>query len=390
MYLSNYIFMKRLLLHTNAFFLLLLLFAACKKDERDINLTISEVTTLYAPAENAQVKLQPATSATLVFEWDGAKAEDGSLVLYEVAFDKEGGDFSQAVYKMASDGNGVQNKLSLSHKDLNRIANFAGIKSLETGTLQWTVLASKGTNIKKAAVSRTIRVERPAGFADIPTDVYLTGDATEAGADISKAIKMKSVSNGIFELYTSLKPGTYKFVNSTTGTPLSFQVQGGFLKEGDAVASPATAQMPYRITLDFNNASARLMQIESVGYWFSPGGAINAQLAYGGNSTWKATDTKIEFRQEGWGRDERYKFQMKLKDSEGTESTEWWASTNADNGRPDDATPAQYYFLSKVPEDQNNQWNFSFKFKSEADGKLADMLLHFAPDAPYYHEVILK
>jgi hypothetical protein len=382
--------MKRLLTATSCLFLLMVLLASCKKDDRDINLNLSEVTTLYAPDDNAFVKLQPATSATVVFEWDQAKAEDGSLVMYEVAFAKEGGDFTQPVYKIASDGSGVQNKLSLSHKDLNRIANFAGIKSLERGKLKWTVVASKGTNMKTATVSRTIEVERPAGFAEIPTDVYLTGEATEGGTDLSKAIKMKQTSSGVFELYTSLNAGTYRFVTATTGTPVSYQVQGEFLKEGDAVASPATAQTPYRITLDFNNASATLQKIKSLGYWFSPEGSIKADLAYSGNSTWTAPNTSIAFKQEGWGRDERYKFQMKLENSDGSEVTEWWGSTNADNSRPDASTPAQYFFLSKVPEGQNDQWNYSFKFPTEADGAQADFLLHFDPDAPYYHEVALQ
>src|SRR6476660_7974575 len=132
--------MKYSIFKLSSLFALLLAFSfgGCKKDERAINMNISGVTTLYAPADNLHVKLEPATSASVVFEWDQAKAEDGSLVMYEVAFDKANGDFSTPVYKMSSDGNGVQNKLTLSHKDLNRIANFAGIQSLETGKLKWT------------------------------------------------------------------------------------------------------------------------------------------------------------------------------------------------------------------------------------------------------------
>src|SRR5688500_11145966 len=216
--------MKRLFTSAPVFLVLLLSLVGCSKDDRDINMNITEVTTFYAPNDNIHVKLEPATSASVGFEWDHAKAEDGSLVMYEVAFDKENGDFTSPVYKMPSDGNGVQNKLTLSHKDLNRIANFAGIKSLETGKLKWTVMASKGTNVKKTALTRTIEVERPAGFAEIPTEVYLTGDATEAGSTLASAIKMKSTAPGVFEIYTSLKPGTYNFVNKIQGTPVSYQV----------------------------------------------------------------------------------------------------------------------------------------------------------------------
>lgn len=381
--------MKYSIFNLSSLFVLLVAFTfgGCKKDEREINMNITEVSTLYAPNDNLHVKLEPATSASVVFEWDQAKAEDGSLVMYEVAFDKQSGDFSAPVYKMSSDGNGVQNKLTLSHKDLNRIANFAGIGALETGKLRWTVLASKGTNVKKATVARTIEVERPAGFAEIPTEVFLTGDATEAGANLGAAIKLKSTGPGVFEIYTQLKPGTYRFVNKTTGTPTSYIIQGAFLKLGDAAPSPAATPKVYRIELDFNNAAVKLTEITKVGYWFAPRNAIEAELAYAGNGVYKAENVKIEFKQESWGRDERYKFRMNLKAADGTESVEDWGSVNRDNSRPTATTPAAWYNVFKQGV---NQWDYTFKFPTEADMKNVDLLLNFKPDAAYNHQVVIK
>ena len=86
---------------------------SCKKDDYSLNTTLQPVAKLTAPLDNKYIKLQPTTSATVSFEWDQARAEDGSLVLYEVAFDKEDGDFSAPVAKFAADGGGVQNKLTL-------------------------------------------------------------------------------------------------------------------------------------------------------------------------------------------------------------------------------------------------------------------------------------
>lgn len=382
--------MKKLFL--NIYFLPVLLTAllvsSCSKDNRDINMNISQVTAFYAPNDNLYVKLEPATAASVGFEWEQARAEDGSLVMYEVAFAKENGDFTAPVYKMTSDGNGVQNKLTLSHKDLNRIANMAGIKSLETGKLKWTVLASKGTNVKQATISRTIEVERPAGFAEIPTEVYLTGSATEGGTNLATAVKMKQTSPGVFEVYTSLKPGTYNFVNRTQGTPTSYQVQGTFLKEGAAVASPATSTQVYRIELDFNNAAVKMWQVTKVGYWFAPNNVLAAELTYAGNSTFSATNVPIVFKQESWGRDERYKFRMTLKPlAGGADVVEDWGSVNRDNSRPTATTPAAWYNLFK----QNvSQWDYTFKFPTEADNKNVDLILNFKPDAAYTHQVIIK
>src|SRR3712207_422032 len=120
---------------------LVLLFAvsvlsSCKK-EKELNTNVGAVKTLYALDDKKSLKLQPATSAAVLFEWESAKAEDGTLVQYEVVFDKASGDFSNPIFKKVSDGNGVQTTLTLSHKDLNKIAKLAGIESLGTGTLKW-------------------------------------------------------------------------------------------------------------------------------------------------------------------------------------------------------------------------------------------------------------
>jgi hypothetical protein len=379
--------MNRLLLTITGCLLIATAFISCSRNDRDINMNITGVTQYYAPNDNVFVKLEPATSASVGFEWDHAKAEDGALVMYEVAFDEEGGDFSEPIYKITSDGNGVQNRLSLSHKDLNRIADMAGIGSLETGKMIWAVIASKGTNWKRSELVRTIEVERPAGFAEIPNEVFLSGDATEAGADLSNAIKLKSTSAGVFEIYTSLKPGSYRFVNRTSGTITSYQVEGSFLKEGEAVASPATGTQVYRLVLDFNNAAFSITEITGLGFWFAPNNSLQAELDYEGGGVFKAADVPIEFRQEGWGRDERYKFRMKLKGSDGNEFEEDWGSVNRDNSRPDAGTAAAWYNIYK----QNvNQWDYCFKFKTEADMKNVDMLVNFKTDAAYNHEIIIK
>ncbi|MDQ3276862.1 MAG: hypothetical protein M3Q06_00955, partial [Bacteroidota bacterium] len=213
------------------------------------------------------------------------------------------------------------------------------------------------------------------------------GSGTEAGADVSSAIKMKSTGPGVFEIYTQLKPGTYSFVNKKTGTPTSYVVQGTFLKEGTGVATPVTAPTVYRIELDFNNAAVKLTEVTKVSYWFAPRNAVEAELTYAGNGVFKAENVKVEFKQESWGRDERYKFRMNLKAADGTQSVEDWASVNRDNSRPTATTPAAWYNVFK----QNvNQWDYTFEFPAEADMKNVDLFLNFKPDAAYNHQIIIK
>lgn len=362
-----------------------LAFTGCKKDEDSINVNITPVSTLYAPDDNLFVKLQPTTEASVVFEWDQARAEDGTVVLYEVAFDKEAGDFSAPVYKVVSDNKGLETKLTLSHKELNKIANFAGINSLETGKLKWTVIASKGINVIKSETGRLLEVERPAGFAEIPADLYLTGDATEAGADLASAIKFKQTSPGIFEVYTSLKAGTYQVVDRNSGTPKVYYLDGTQIKE-DGSTTVTGETKPYRIRVDFSNAAATVAEVAKVELWFAPDGAFWFDLPYQGNSTWQATDKPVVFKQEGWGRDERYKFRFTFIE-DGAEKFEWFGSSNADNQRPDANSPAAYWFMHSV---NDSQWDFSYKFSGDADNKTCDIKVIFDPSSDYTHQVIVE
>ena len=368
---------------------------SCKKD-LELNTNIGTVKTLYAPDDAKSIKLQPATSAALLFEWESAKAEDGTLVQYEVVFDKEGGDFSNPIFKKVSDGNGVQTTLTMSHKELNKIANLAGIGSLETGILKWTIFSFKGQNSKKADQARAISVERPAGFSEIPADVYITGSATEAGANLSDAIKMTATANGVFEVFTKLKAGTYHFVDKKSGTPNSFSIQGTAIKEGGE--NTQANEKIYRIRLDFNNAANEVTEITKVGLYMPAGWANNnvyiiGNLNYKGNGTWEVLNLPIKFLNPGWP-EERYKFQFDTKDADGVAGSEFYGSINVENSnRPDDPnTPLSYFKLMPQPANAPYiDWSYTYKFASALDGKNCDVRLFLNSDVEfYYHETKIK
>lgn len=374
--------MKRITLFLLSLTALAGVLTQCTKPGRDLDVNISTVQNLFAPTDGLSVTLQPATSAAVVFQWDQARAEDGTLVLYEVAFDQTTGDFSKPVYKMTSDQNGVLNQATISHKDLNRIAALAGVGSLGTGTLKWTVLASRGINVKPATQTRTITLTRPAGFDVVPTSVFLTGSATEAGTDVAKAIPMKSTGPGTFEVYTSLKPGTYSFVDRVSGTAKTYSVSGVNIKEG-GTATVTDAQQPVRIRLDFTNAAASLTQIKEMGLWYSNDNDIRFTLDYVGGGVWQAANKPIVFPTVPWGKEDRYKFRLKTV-TNGTAGEEWFGSSNSDNSRPDANTPNSYFYLFPIAP---SQWDYSYKFNGAADGKTNTITVSLAPAGPYFHTV---
>lgn len=362
---------------------MLFAFVACNKDENLKDTKVTAVNALYEPSNAKSVVLQSSASASLYFEWEPAKAEDSGMVLYEVAFDKEGGDFSAPIYRMASDNNGGYNHATLSHKQLNKIAGMAGIGSSETGKLIWTVFSSKGINDVKAVESRTLELTRLAGFADVPVDVFVTGEGSEGGTDLSKASIMKATANGEFEVYTKLTAGkAYFLTDAKVGTPRKFYIENGLLKEGTTTMT-ATKTGVYRINLDFNVGSAVYTEITDMQLFFCPTNSFLFSLPYLAKGEWKATSQPITFKQEGWGRDERYKIKMTTVNSAGETIEEWWGTPNTDS-RPNSSSPASYYYLYPV---NNSQWDGKFKFAGEMDMALVDMSVLLQAENSYTHSI---
>jgi nitrogen fixation protein FixH len=372
--------MKNLIRLGSIMLLAIMSITSCKKEGRPLNLNLTAVGNLASPDDNTDVVLDPTSDASVLFKWDSATDADGGLVLYEIAFDKEGGDFSKPVYKVVSDKGGVDPQITLTHKALNKIANTAGIPASSTGKLKWTVIASKGTNVKIASVSRTIQLDRPAGFAENPAELYLTGAATEGGTDLSKAVKLKQTEDGVFEIYTSLTAGDYILTDKNTDGGKQYYIENGIIKAGSTPITISGAKKTYRLNFDFTSATSKSMEIQSIGLYMSAYGTEIGTLNYIGNSTWEAPSVDVEFYQFSWGRDERYKFIVHT-----AAGLEYIGSSNQNNDPPA-GKPASYFYLWPVT---NDQWNNTYKFDPSADKANVKVDVMFKPDA-YTHKVTVN
>ncbi len=349
---------------------------SCKKDTRALDDQLTAVGTLSAPANATTLKLQPGGSS-VPFSWSAANAASGGVVLYEVVFDRADGNFSKPVYLILADGSGAQTQATIPQDTLNKIASLAGIASLGTGTLKWTVMASKATNVQVTGSANTIQITRPAGFAVPPNALYLTGSGTEAGAtDLSKAIAFKRTAPGVFELYTSLQAGTYQFSDKAADAGTRYYLDGsGTIQQGNQAITVATAG-PYRIRLNFNVATSNVVSIQSMGLFMSAYNTEIGQLTYTGNSTWSNARIPVEFYQFSWGRDERYKFVMHT-----SAGLEYFGSVNVNNVAPS-GQPASYFNLLPV---SNAQWDNTFKFDPSIDKRNAKVDVYFKPNGAYTH-----
>ncbi|MFD0767280.1 SusE domain-containing protein [Mucilaginibacter lutimaris] len=376
--------MKNIFYNLLAGMVALVVITGCKKDKTIGNTNVSAVSNLFLPEDGKYVKIASGASGSVAFEWEQARAEDNGLVLYEVAFDKEGGDFSKPLYSVPSDGNGLYNKLTVTFSDLNKIATLAGVKPQESGKVIWTVMSSKGINVKQSGLKRVIEIERPAGFTDIPTELFLTGTATEGGDDLSKAPKFKQTAPGKFEIFTKLKAGSFHFADRATGTPATYSYDGTKLTEAGNTEF-AGADKVVRIEVDFNVASYKTTEVTNVGLWFSADNKIWFDLNYTSNGTWESGVKPIVFHQESWGRDERYKFRFTFKNADGTSTTQWYGSTNSDNSAANSSTQPPYFYVVPV---NNSQYDYTFKFNHDFDNKSANIRLMFNATVPAYTHTV--
>lgn len=364
-------------------FSLVLGFLACNKTMGEPDNRLSQVAALVEPADGKTIVLEPSASSTAYFEWDYADMASGGTAIYQIAFDKLDGDFSNPVYLQSSDNNGYYNRVTISHKLLNKIAGMIGIGPSETGTFKWTVFSSKGTQAVKSSQENIITITRLAGYADIPIDVYVTGVGSEGGTDLAKAHKMKAVASGEFEVYTKLKAGQqFYFVDGIKGTPKKFYTADGIVKENGT--STVAAEGVYRITLDFNTGASTYMQVLGIGFYFSPTGEVLFELPYVGNGIFRANAT-VTFKQEGWGRDERYKFMMSVVEN-GTTKVYEWGTLNGTDSRPTASSPPSYYYLRLIA--NPSRWDDKWKLMGDFDGVPAIYTIYLQADQPYTHSVV--
>ena len=358
------------------------LLAACSSDGEVRDLQVTAVQSIYEPADAKSVVLQSSSSASLYFAWEPSLAEDGGAVLYEVVFDKTDGDFSDPLAIIASDNNGAMNHATISHKTLNQIAASAGVESAETGTLKWTVYASKGIFPVKAQEDRTLTITRLAGFAEVPAQLYITGEATEVGGELSKAMQMKKVADGEFEIYMQLTAGqSFQFVSSNAGTPTTYSLQGEKLVEGGTTTVSETGI--YRYYVDFNAGSFTSKQVTKVSLFLN-WSQREIELAYQGLGVWAVSDYKIEGLSGGDNDDDRYKFRMQSTAGE----TEWRAINN-------DSKPTgneSYYYM--VEKSNVEQWTNNEIWKNPAtdgwSGKTYDVTFSLNPSGEYTHNLVIK
>lgn len=371
---------------------IVLLFSNCTKDY-NLDTEFKVPTELNSPKK---VMLDVTSSSKIVLSWTGGGANDGSYVLYEVLFDKEGGDFSNPVRRMASDL-GSEPKLTLSHDLLNSIARQIKIKPGDTGKIIWTVTTSKGGDVKKVDLKNSIEVTRGEGIDNMPENLYLYGSATEnSGAG---GQKFRQSSEGVFEIYTTLpQNGKIYFRSSTSGDASNYYISDidNKLKEYEGDTEVTAFTVPCKITVDFNKLSMSiskpLTQIKVV--WIQtwmPVDETHTNFVYEGNGIFRLSNCTftIPYRHPGWpagqySSDERYYFQALF----GTDWWHWRRMPNIKDGQPDANEPLSFFEIDTTAPWAGEQWTGGWKLRADLWNKALDLVINTNKENLIVHEFV--
>ncbi|HIB37203.1 SusE domain-containing protein [Mesonia sp.] len=252
---------------------------------------------LISPDDGEEILLQEdRANETFYFEWEKAVSTAGFQVRYELQIDTLGSEnHDSPIISMKSDNNGKATTASIQASDLDLALSYAGYSANESSELEWTVVAI--CQDTRTYATRTFNVMR---FENeyVPSQLFLSGTATEAGTDIAMAIPMRHLENAsgeatyIFEVYTSLEAGQTFKLYSKQELP-AHQYGGGegvIEKNGSAIAVEESGQ--YRITVNLNDHTYSLWKIENwsiVGNIIPNGWGGDEPLEYIGNGIWEKT-----------------------------------------------------------------------------------------------------
>jgi hypothetical protein len=247
--------------------------------------------TLKAPSANAAIVLdEDVPTAKVKFEWDPAITSNRFLVGYTVVLVPSGSDdYTNPILKVTPANGGKDLSAEVTADQIDYALWAKCYPAGQAANVKWVVLS-------KAIEKQTV-AEQNISFTRfvterIPSTLFITGSATEKGTDPAQAIEMRSLGDGVFDVYTKLTAGeTYQFRDQGSATSKVFGGNAGTLA-GCGAPITVTETAVYRVTVNAKNNTYETMKIDK---WSLVGDAVeggwggDVPLTYQGNGTFTAT-----------------------------------------------------------------------------------------------------
>jgi hypothetical protein len=349
------------------------------KDEMEYSNSGVASTTLIAPDADTQMDLFNVATAKMDFEWSTTSAN--GAVYYQLAFYDAS---KKEIYRVVPDG--IQTTVAVSHSSLNEIAHMAGIVSRTSGDIYWGVITVKGT-LEATSELRKLTLSSYTAFDEFPVSLYLTGAASEGGADVTTAPKFRETGEGVYEIYTWLTAGEgYYFTNrNTPGSSRNFTVTDDFLVEADGTpATPITVATDgvYLITLNFTTAKMTSVAITNVRYFY-PATNTYTLMNYDGYGKWSLHVALSNFTSSTY---QRYKFVATV----GSTTYSWGCNTQAGQSAAPQILEGDYFYVYQNAHSTSStqRARYTYMYMSELANQEIDLILDMSSDNDHYTHVV--
>ncbi|MDW5288907.1 SusE domain-containing protein [Formosa sp. PL04] len=287
-------------------FLLVLIFTigACEEEDNLQPEGQWELSTPSAvtPQSNEQIVLEENnTNELITFSWTEATSSAGYDVYYSVLIvDGENPNYTNPIMDIEAENSGKDLSATVSYGDLDTALSLAGYAANSNANLIWAAVAQ---SLSKEEMGISNLIVKRFENEIIPTQLFLSGTATENGNDISNAIPLRRLNNSEgnpsnnYEMYTSLTAGnTFMFYSEQS---LPAHKYGGaedvLVKNGNPISVTEDGQ--YRISVDLDNNTYSLLKINTWNVKGSPiigGWDSDEPLAYIGGGVWQASMDLVE------------------------------------------------------------------------------------------------
>ncbi|MBR0240628.1 MAG: SusE domain-containing protein [Bacteroidales bacterium] len=369
----------------NAFFLIaalsMTLMTGCSKKESSSDNLLLAPEAVNLPRDGYVIDL--ATEQTLLLDWVQSM---GGNVRYQVLFDKIGGDFSNPVYAVMSDGNGYSPYATILASTLRSIATLAGGFPGSSVDVLWTVrtwLGNQSITGFTNSENRSFTIVIPEGPIIIPESdgIYIKGSAEDG---------QKFTRKGVCEIFTSILASDAFYFMSESGIKFAPDATGKSLVGLDDEEEPAF-RVPqdgvYRIQLDLTDCTA---SIEAVGtVKLKQNYHRSYDMTYDGRGSWKLEQVLLHWDMEGWGLETRYHFTMQV----GGALVDWGCVNNYDRPSTTSDIGTDYFWIMQY--EGNDDWLGSFKYPDYLidldmnERWSADVILYLRGEESHYtHEFV--